>query len=84
MREYYTTRINGLIKHGKHVLACPKCGIRAGLTVCGFLGDPAVIQCLCGEEFSPPKPFDAVYLLKQVSTSTRRETTSLTYGQLPY
>jgi len=83
VREYIWTVVNGPILHGKTELRCPRDQQRTGLTVAGYLGEAATITCPCGHTFAPPPPFDAVYLLQVVSTDPRRQTTHLSYGELP-
>jgi hypothetical protein len=84
MREYFWTIVNGEILHGRTVLKCPRDQTRIGLKVAGYAGQAATITCPCGHEFAPPPPFDAVHLLRIVSTNARRTTTHLSYGELPY
>lgn len=83
MREYIWTVVNGEILHGTTVLTCPRDRVRIGLRVAGYVGQAATVTCPCGHEFAPPPPFDAVYLLEVVSTDPRRQTTHLSYGELP-
>jgi hypothetical protein len=83
MREYYKTTIHGLIKHGEQVATCPRCNARQGLTVCGEVGDPALIVCPQGHEFRLLAPFDGAWLLQQIAADPRRTTSYLTYGELP-
>jgi hypothetical protein len=83
MREYVWTIVNGPILHGSTVLMCPRDRTRTGLKVAGYLGKAATITCPCGHEFDPPRPFDAVHLLRIVTGDPRRKTTHLSYGELP-
>jgi len=84
MREYVWTTVNGEILHGRTVLMCPRDRTRTGLKVAGYTGGAATITCPCGHEFAPPPPFDPVHLLRIISGDPRRQTTHLSYGELPY
>ena len=77
MREFYSTLVNVRILHGDVVLTCPCCKTDRGLTVAGYLGDPATIICPRGTKFRPPSPFDPVAVLHRISTGETRQTTHL-------